>query len=70
MKHVDEEIDDLDAGKGQDEAAEAVNEQVAPQERGRADRSIGHALERKRNERDDDERDPHPEPSLGCPVSA
>ncbi len=42
--------------KGSDEAAEPVDEQVAPQQRGGADRAIGDALQRQRDQRDDDER--------------
>ena len=41
----DDEIDELDADERHDDAAEAVDEQVAPQQRRGADRPIGHALQ-------------------------
>ena len=36
------EVDQLDADERHDEAAEAVDQQVAAQERGGADRPVGH----------------------------
>ena len=53
---VDDEVDQLDPDEGQDHAAEAVDEQVAAQERGRADRAVADALQRERDERGDDQR--------------
>ena len=53
---VDDEVDQLDADERRDQAADAVDEEVAAQERGRADRAVAHALQRERDERRDDER--------------
>ena len=50
------DIDELDADEGNDDAAQAVDEQVALQDCERADRFVGNAAQRQRNERDDDER--------------
>ena len=47
---------DLDADEGHDDAAEPVDEQVAPQERGGTDRAIADSLQRQRDQRDDDQR--------------
>ena len=51
----DDEIDDLDADERHDDAAEAVDEQVALQNRERADGPEFHAAQRQRNQRDDDQ---------------
>ena len=40
----DREVDELDADERRDEAAEAVDEQIAPQQRRGADRPVGDAL--------------------------
>src|SRR6478752_7956024 len=52
----DNEVDRLDADERNDDAADAVDQQVASQQRTRADRPITDALERQRDERDDDQR--------------
>ena len=52
----DHEVDGLDADERNDDAAEAVDQQVAPQQRAGADRPIGDALQRQRDQRDDDQR--------------
>ncbi len=41
MKSGDDEVDDLYADEGNDDAAEPVDQQVAPQQRPGADRPIG-----------------------------
>jgi len=56
MQGINGQVDGLDADEGNDDAAQTVDEEVAPQQRGRAHRPVGHALERQRDERDDDER--------------
>ena len=56
MQGGDDEVDDLDADERHDEAAEAVDQKVAAQQRGRADRPVGDALQRQRDQRDDDQR--------------
>ena len=50
------DIDRLDADEGQDQAAQAIDEEIAPEQRRRADRPISDALQRQGNEGDDDER--------------
>src|SRR5262249_17883641 len=50
------EIDRLDADEWNDDAADAIDQQVAPQQRAGADRTITHAFERQRDQRDDDQR--------------
>ena len=52
----DQDVDHLDADKGNDDAAEPIDQQIAPEQRTRADGPIGDALQGKRNERDDDQR--------------
>src|SRR6185312_12763940 len=59
MQRGDGEINRLDADEGQDDAAGAVDEQIAPQERGGADRPVLHTLQGERNQRDDDQRIEH-----------
>ena len=54
MESSDDEIDELDADERNDDAAQAVDEQVALQNRERADRLVGDAAQRQRNQRDDD----------------
>ena len=56
MERGDDEIDELDADERNDDAAEAIDEQVALQNGERAHRFVGHAAQRQRNQRDDDER--------------
>ena len=50
------DINGLDADERNDDAAEAVDEQVALQNGERADGLELHAAQRQRNQRDDDER--------------
>ena len=52
----DDDVDDFDADERNDDAAQAVDEQVALQNGQRADRLELHAAQRQRNQRDDDER--------------
>ena len=56
MQGVDREVDGLDADKRNDDAADAVDQQVAAQQRASPDRTVGDALQRQRDEGDDDER--------------
>jgi hypothetical protein len=56
MQGVDGEVDRFDADKRDDYAAKAVDQQIAPQQRAGADRTVGNAFERQRNQRDDDQR--------------
>jgi hypothetical protein len=55
-RSCDDDINGLDADEGDNHAAEAVDQQVALEHGERADRLVGHAFERQRNQRDDDER--------------
>src|ERR1700735_3622970 len=55
VKGGDDGIDRLDADEGQDQAAQAVDEQIAPEHRCAADRPISDALQRQGNQGDDDE---------------
>ena len=52
----DDEVDRLDADERHDDAAEAVDQEVAPQQRRRADRPVAHAPQRQRDQGDDDQR--------------
>src|SRR5579872_916560 len=52
----DDDVHDLDAHKGRDDAADAVDEEIAPQQRLGAHRTVRHAAQRERHQRDDDER--------------
>src|SRR5258707_4546224 len=56
MERCDYQVDRLDSQKWNDHAAEAVDEKVAGQNRGGAERTITHAAERQRNQRDNYER--------------
>ena len=56
MERGDDEIDELDADKRHDDAADAVDEEIALENCERAHRFVGHAAQRQRNQRDDDER--------------
>ena len=56
VKGGDDDVDRLDADEGQDQAAQAIDEEIAPEQRRRADRPISDALQRQGNEGDDDER--------------
>src|SRR5579883_3354648 len=52
----DQHVDELDANEGHDDAAEAVDEKIAPQNARRTHRTVGDAAQRQRDERNDDER--------------
>src|ERR1700683_5651616 len=56
MQDRDHEIDGLDADKRNDHAADSVDQKIAQKQRTGTDRSVAHTLQRKRNERDDDQR--------------
>ena len=56
MQGRDQEVDGLDADERDDDAAEAVDEEVPAQELRGADRAVGDPLQGERNERDDDQR--------------
>src|ERR1700676_896304 len=67
---VDEQVDQLDAGERDDDAADDVDQQVATQYARRALRAIAHPLQRERNEGDDDqcvEDDRRQNGALRCP---
>jgi hypothetical protein len=49
MESSDDEVDELDSDKRHDHAAEAIDEQVALENRERAHRFVGHAAQRERN---------------------
>src|SRR3954467_6012012 len=49
----DDEVDRLDADEGNDDTAEAVDQQVAPEQCAGPDRAIGDALQRQRDQCDD-----------------
>src|ERR1700754_1945280 len=46
----DHEVDGLDADEGNDDAAEAIDQQVTAQQRACADCAVRHALQRQRNQ--------------------
>ena len=56
MKRRDQEVDQFDADERNDDAAEAVDEQIALQDGERAHRLVSYAAQRQRDERDDNER--------------
>ena len=56
MSGVDEEVDQLDADKRDEDAADAVDEEIAAEHGRGADRPVGDAPQRQRDEGDDDER--------------
>ena len=56
MERSNDEIDELDADKRHDDAAETIDEEVALEDGQRAHRFVGDAAQRQRNQRDDDER--------------
>ena len=55
MYASDDQIDELDADKRHNDATEAVDEQVALQDRQRAHWPVRDAAQRERNQRDDNE---------------
>src|ERR1019366_3246755 len=56
VQGVDEDVDELDPDKRNHDAAEAVEEEVAAQDGGGADRTVSHSAQGERDKRDDDER--------------
>jgi hypothetical protein len=56
MEGGDDEVDRFDADERQDEAAQPVNQEIAPQQRRGADRPVGDAPQSQGNQGDDDER--------------
>src|SRR5579885_1186745 len=56
VQRDEDQVDELDANERQDNAAEAVEQQVAPQDRRGAERAILHAAQGQRNQRNDDQR--------------
>src|ERR1700755_1606598 len=56
MQGGDHEVDRLNADERNDDAADAVDQQVAPQQRTGADRPVRDALQGERDQRDDDQR--------------
>src|ERR1700735_5035363 len=56
VKGGDDNVDRLDADEGQDQAAQAIDEEIAPEQGRGADRPVSDALQRQGNERNDDER--------------
>src|ERR1700685_1403550 len=56
MQRGDHDVDSLDADERNNHAAEAVDNKIASQNRGGADRTVRHPAERQRNQRDDDQR--------------
>ena len=55
MQGGDGEVDRLDADKGNDDATEAVDQQITAQQGCGADGAISYAFQRQRNQRDDDQ---------------
>src|SRR3974390_51940 len=53
---ADKQVDRLDTDERNDDSAYTVDQQVAPQQRGGADRTIADAAQRQRNEGNDDQR--------------
>src|SRR5436190_18863085 len=56
VKCSDDEIDQFDADERNDEAAEAVDEQISLQNGERTHRLVSNAAQRQRDQRDDDQR--------------
>src|SRR5437867_12826213 len=54
LQRCHDDVDRLDADEGDDDAADAVDEEVAPEQRVRAQRPTCDAAERQRDQRDDD----------------
>src|SRR5579871_5590095 len=51
-----DEVDDLDANERRDDAAQAIDQEVALQEAPGADRTVFYAAQRERHQRNDDQR--------------
>ena len=49
------QVDSLDADERHDQAAEAVDQQVAVEDGGRAERAVGDAFQRQRDQGDNDQ---------------
>ena len=56
VHQADDDVDELDADERGDDAADAVDERVACQQRSGADGPVGDAAEGERDQGDDDER--------------
>ena len=56
MERSDDQVDQFDADKRNDEAAEAIDEEVALQNRQRAHWLVSNTAQRQRDQRDDDQR--------------
>src|SRR5215831_4120327 len=50
-----EQVDQLDADERNDDAAEAIDQKIAAQQAGGADRTIGNAAQRQRDQGDNDQ---------------
>ena len=55
-EELDDEVDEFDADERGDDAAEAVDVEVAAQQLRRAARGVAHTAQRQRDQRDDDDR--------------
>src|SRR5258708_19991706 len=53
---LDDEVDELDTGERDDQAADAVDPQVPAEQRLCRGRPVAHAAQRQRDQRDDDQR--------------
>src|SRR4029078_9205378 len=51
----DDEVDRFDADEGQDQTAQAIDEEIATEQGRRAHRRVSHALQRQGDQSDDDE---------------
>src|SRR5580698_7041570 len=56
MEGVDDQVDDLDADERRDDAAEAVDQEIAAEQRGRSNGAEAHTTKCQWHQRDDDER--------------
>src|SRR6478736_6187941 len=55
-KRDEQHVDDLDAEERHGDSADPVDQQVPAQQRSGTERAVAHALERKRNQKNDDQR--------------
>src|SRR6266498_4170345 len=51
----DQDVDDLDSDEGHDDATDAVDQKVIPQENGGGERPVLYAAQRQRNQDNDDQ---------------
>jgi hypothetical protein len=56
VSEADDNVDQLDSNERNDDPANAIDEEIAPQDACRADGPIGYPSQRKGNERYDDQR--------------